>query len=57
MRMLDAGAVVSVTGKTLKVGIDSICVHGDNPHAVALARTLRDRLEAAGVTVARYTAS
>lgn len=56
MRMLDAGAVVSVTGKTLKVGIDSICVHGDNPHAVALARMLRDRLEAAGVTVARYKA-
>lgn len=57
MRMLDAGAVVSVTGKTLKVGIDSICVHGDNPHAVALARTLRNQLEAAGVTVARHTAS
>lgn len=54
MRMLDAGAVVSTSGKVLKVGIDSICLHGDNPHAVALARTLRARLEAAGAKVARY---
>ena len=54
MRMLDAGAIISVNGKTLKVEIDSICVHGDSPHAVALARTLRDRLEAEGVTIARY---
>jgi len=54
LRMLDAGAVISVTGKTLKVGIDSICLHGDNPHAVALARLLRAKLEASGATVARY---
>lgn len=56
MRMLEGGAVVSVTGKTLKVGIDSICLHGDNPHAVALARTLRAKLEEQGVEVARYEA-
>jgi UPF0271 protein len=54
LRMLDAGAVISVTGKRLKVGIDSICLHGDNPHAVELARLLRTKLEAAGATVARY---
>jgi UPF0271 protein len=54
LRMLDAGAVISVTGKRLKVGIDSICLHGDNPHAVALARLLRAKLEAAGATIARY---
>lgn len=57
MRMLETGAVVSVTGKSLKVGIDSICLHGDNPHAVAAARTIRDRLEAAGITVGRYEAA
>lgn len=54
MRMLEAGAVISVNGRTLKVGIDSICLHGDNPHAVALARMLRSRLESQGVTVRRY---
>lgn len=51
MRMLEARAVISVSGKTLPVGIDSICLHGDNPNAVAAARTLRNALEAAGFTV------
>lgn len=57
MRMLEAGAIISVNGKVLKVGIDSICVHGDSRHAVALARALRTRLEAEGITVARYEGS
>lgn len=54
MRMLDAGAVISVSGKKLPVGIDSICLHGDNPNAVDAARTLRAALEAAGIMVAGY---
>lgn len=52
MRMLEAGAVISVSGKKLPVAIDSICLHGDNPNAVAAARTLRSTLEAAGITIA-----
>jgi UPF0271 protein len=54
LRMLDAGAVISTSGKKLKVRIDSICLHGDNPNAVAAARILRQALERNGVTVARY---
>jgi 5-oxoprolinase (ATP-hydrolysing) subunit A len=54
--MLEEGALRSVSGKRLKVGIDSICVHGDNPGAVTLARRLRARLEAQGVTVKPYNA-
>lgn len=56
MRMIEERAVTSVTGRKLVVEIDSVCLHGDNPHAVALARSLRASLEAAGVTVARYEA-
>ena len=41
----------SVTGKRLPVEIDSVCVHGDNAKAVAMARALRDGLEDAGWTV------
>lgn len=55
-RILDDGAITSVGGKKLKVAIDTICVHGDNPAAVALARTLRAELEANGVTVAPFRA-
>lgn len=48
-RMLDEGAVISVSGKRLPCGIGSICVHGDGPEAVATARHLRERLSADGV--------
>jgi UPF0271 protein len=54
IRMLDAGAVISTSGKKLMVQIDSICLHGDNPNAVAAARTLRQTLERNGVTVTRH---
>jgi UPF0271 protein len=55
-RMLQDGAVTSVNGKTLKVAIDTVCVHGDNPGSVALARALRAALEAQGVAVAAHRA-
>jgi UPF0271 protein len=46
-----ANEIVSTGGRRLSVGIDTICVHGDNPAAVGMARTLRSRLEGAGWTV------
>ncbi len=54
MGMLQEGALRSVSGKRLKVEIDSICVHGDNPASVTLARQLRAALEAQGVAVTSY---
>ena len=50
LRMLEAGALVSLSGKKLPTQIASICVHGDGPHAVASARRIRDGLVAAGYT-------
>jgi UPF0271 protein len=42
------GEVDSVDGRMVSVQADSICVHGDTPGAVALARAARDALRAAG---------
>ena len=56
LRMVEDQQVVTVTGKKLKVKIDTICVHGDNPAAVAMARTVRETLEAAGVTIRPFKA-
>lgn len=56
LRMVEDQQVVTVTGKKLKVKIDTICVHGDNPAAVAMARTVRETLEAAGVTIQPFKA-
>ena len=39
-RMIRKGEVVSVSGKVRHVEIDTICIHGDNPSAVEIAREL-----------------
>jgi len=52
LRMLREQALVSVNGTRLPTPIDSICVHGDGPEAVATARAVRDALRAAGHTLA-----
>ena len=49
--------MVSVTGNKVPVKIDSICVHGDTPTAVDMARQLRQQLLAAGVVLKPYTAA
>ncbi len=54
LRMVEDQALTSVGGRRMSVGIDSVCVHGDNPASVALARALRSALEAAGLTVTSY---
>lgn len=43
-RMIDAGGVVSQNGLTLATPFHSICVHGDNHHAVDTARRLKAAL-------------
>jgi 5-oxoprolinase (ATP-hydrolysing) subunit A len=50
--MLRAGAIITATGKRIPVRIDTICVHGDTPGAVAMAGDLRAALEGQGVDVA-----
>ncbi|WP_443217945.1 LamB/YcsF family protein [Saccharothrix sp. CCNWLW140] len=49
---LDAWRVRSVDGHFVRLRVDSLCVHGDGPGAVTLARAVRDALVAAGVPVA-----
>jgi len=55
-RMVCEGEIVSISGKRMKTRVDSVCVHGDTPGAVSLARAVRGRLEAEGVTVAPFAA-
>lgn len=45
------GRIETVTSPPVAVAADTICVHGDNPAAAAVARAVRDALEAAGVPV------
>jgi UPF0271 protein len=52
--MLAEGALITEDGERLKTSIDSICVHGDNPKAVEMARRLRDALEDANFTLRAF---
>lgn len=51
LRMVETGKIAAVSGKLIPARIDTICVHGDNPAAVEMARAIRQRLEASGVTI------
>jgi 5-oxoprolinase (ATP-hydrolysing) subunit A len=51
LRMLHENAVITASGIRLPARIDSVCVHGDTPGAVAMARELRSGLEAAGFAI------
>ena len=51
LRMVLQGNVVSVSGKTVKVEVDTLCVHGDEATGVAVAVAVKKALEAAGVRI------
>ena len=55
LTMLDEQAIRSTSGKRIPVRSDTICVHGDNPSGVAMARDLRKALEASGVRIAPFS--
>jgi UPF0271 protein len=46
------GVVRAQTGADIAVRAETICVHGDSPHAVELARLVRRALEEGGLTLA-----
>jgi UPF0271 protein len=51
VRLARDGVVVSAEGAPLEVSAETLCLHGDSPRALALARAVREALEAAGVRV------
>ena len=56
LRLAQEGVVQAIDGSTVRVQADSICVHGDSPGAVAMARQVRQVLEQAGVAVQAFAA-
>jgi len=51
---LETGLMPVVGGDPIPLAAQSICVHGDSPDAVAMAREIRARLQAAGVVLAPF---
>ena len=51
VRMVRDGEIVSRNGKIVKVDVHTLCVHGDEATGVAVARGIRQGLEAAGIKI------
>ena len=51
VRLAQAGEIVAADGTVLKVAARSLCIHGDTPDAVTIARRVRSELVAAGVEI------
>ncbi|MGB3315583.1 MAG: 5-oxoprolinase subunit PxpA [Albidovulum sp.] len=54
VEMVQAGAIITESGKRIPTRIDTICLHGDTAEAVEIARATRGALEAAGIAVAQF---
>ena len=51
VRVADEGRIDAVDGSDLVVAARSVCIHGDAPNAVEVARAVRQRLDESGVEV------
>lgn len=56
LHLVRHGEIKAVSGKQVALQADSICVHGDSPGAVQIARALRQRLEREGVALQPFAA-
>jgi 5-oxoprolinase (ATP-hydrolysing) subunit A len=50
--MIEGGYVTSLGGKRVPVSADTMCLHGDQPGAVAFAKKLREAFKEKGISVA-----
>jgi len=53
--MVQAGAIITESGKQIPAAVDTICLHGDGKTALDIARHVRRALEAAGVTLGTFS--
>jgi UPF0271 protein len=44
MQMARKGEITSIDGGTIKIQADTLCIHGDNPHALQFAKKIQDAL-------------
>jgi len=55
VRLVKEGLIRSAEGKDIRLKAHSICLHGDNPQAVAFANRLSAALKENGVEIRRFT--
>jgi len=55
IQFLETGLMPTVSGGAVKLNVASICVHGDGPHAVAMATQIRSDLQSNGFDLGAFT--
>jgi UPF0271 protein len=55
LRMVTEQSIVAASGKKIPTPVESICVHGDTPGAVEIAKAVRAMLEQNGVTISPFS--
>jgi UPF0271 protein len=53
-RMVTEKRVQTISGKTIPIDADTICVHGDSPKSVQIVTQLRQALEQSGVLIVAF---
>ncbi len=51
VRIATEGCIEAVNGAVIELAAQTLCVHGDNPHAVQMVRKIRESLEAKNIEV------
>jgi 5-oxoprolinase (ATP-hydrolysing) subunit A len=51
LRILREGKIRTLPGTDLSVDNQTVCLHGDGPNAVDIARTIKVRLHAEGIQI------
>ncbi|PDT81204.1 5-oxoprolinase subunit PxpA [Sinorhizobium sp. BJ1] len=54
LQLAHEGSLEAIDGSTINIDAQSICVHGDSPGAVAIARAIRQAFESDGITVRSF---
>ena len=54
LRLTQTGRLATIEGTDLDLAVDSICIHGDSPGAVAISARIRAVLAQAGVAIAPF---
>jgi 5-oxoprolinase (ATP-hydrolysing) subunit A len=52
LALVNTGTVIAQDGSVCRLHVDTICLHGDGPHALEFARAVRTRLRREGIAVA-----
>jgi UPF0271 protein len=49
--IVEDGAITSITGRKIPANVHTFCIHGDEPTAVPVMRTVRAKLMKAGIEI------